>query len=153
MNWTHRDSCQVLMRLQIILQLRPNPRIGLFFEKIPEVFLPVLWFDAEAAIDEEMASQVPWPQCDTTRKKTNYDTVSFWKNLLEIGISTSVFFFLGKDVGSDANSRPALWCDLSGWSCPLSCPLPQVGQCTTAKLLWTRKFSQQLHFQTEESNQ
>ena len=47
------------MRLQIILQLRPNPRIGLFFEKIPEVFLPVLWFDAEAAIDEEMASQVP----------------------------------------------------------------------------------------------
>jgi len=49
---------QVLMRLQIILQLRPNPRIGLFFEKIPEVFLPVLWFDAEAAIDEEMASQV-----------------------------------------------------------------------------------------------
>ena len=59
MNWTHRDSCQVLMRLQIILQLRPNPRIGLFFEKIPEVFLPVLWFDAEAAIDEEMASQVP----------------------------------------------------------------------------------------------
>jgi len=27
-------------------------------EKIPEVFLPVLWFDAEAAIDEEMASQV-----------------------------------------------------------------------------------------------
>jgi len=49
---------QVLMRLQIILQLRPNPYIGLFFAKIPEVFLPVLWFDAEAAIDEEMASQV-----------------------------------------------------------------------------------------------
>merc|ERR1711934_1061743 len=49
---------QVLMRLQIIIQLRPNPNIGLFFEKLPEVFLPVLWFDAEAAIDEEMASQV-----------------------------------------------------------------------------------------------
>merc|ERR1719209_164268 len=49
---------QVLMRLQIILQLRPNPNIGSFFEKIPEVFLPVLWFDAEAAINEEMASQV-----------------------------------------------------------------------------------------------
>ena len=46
------------MRLQIILQLRPNPNIGSFFAKIPEVFLPVLWFDAEAAIDEEMASQV-----------------------------------------------------------------------------------------------
>ena len=46
------------MRLQIIIQLRPNPNIGLFFEKLPEVFLPVLWFDAEAAIDEEMASQV-----------------------------------------------------------------------------------------------
>ena len=46
------------MRLQIILQLRPNPYIGLFFAKIPEVFLPVLWFDAEAAIDDEMASQV-----------------------------------------------------------------------------------------------
>jgi len=49
---------QVLMRLQIILQLRPNPNIGTFFAKLPEVFLPVLWFDAEAAIDEEMASQV-----------------------------------------------------------------------------------------------
>ena len=49
---------QVLMRLQIILQLRPNPNIGGFFAKLPEVFLPVLWFDAEAAIDEEMASQV-----------------------------------------------------------------------------------------------
>jgi len=46
------------MRLQIILQLRPNPNIGGFFAKLPEVFLPVLWFDAEAAIDEEMASQV-----------------------------------------------------------------------------------------------
>ena len=78
------------MRLQIILQLRPNPRIGLFFEKIPEVFLPVLWFDAEAAIDEEMASQVPWPQFV---EKRNFDTVSFWKNLLEISIPTSVFFF------------------------------------------------------------
>ena len=62
------------MRLQIILQLRPNPGIGGFFGNIPEVFLPggrqftslgdkhgiypVLWFDAEASIDEEMASQV-----------------------------------------------------------------------------------------------
>jgi len=49
---------QVLMRLQIILQLRPNPNIGSFFGKIPELFLPVFWFDAEASIEGEMASQV-----------------------------------------------------------------------------------------------
>ena len=59
------------MRLQIILQLRPNPRIGLFFEKIPEVFLPVLWFDAEAAINEEMASQVPRPKDNSARKEVS----------------------------------------------------------------------------------
>jgi len=49
---------QVLMRLQIILQIRPNPNIGTFFEHLPEVFLPVIWFDAEAVIDEENASQI-----------------------------------------------------------------------------------------------
>ena len=120
------------MRLQIILQLRPNPRIGLFFEKIPEVFLPVLWFDAEAAIDEEMASQVPWPQCDTLRRKMELRHSIFLKELVRNKYFNICFLFSGKDVGSDANCRPPLWCNLFGRSCPLSCllPLPQVGQWT-----------------------
>ena len=46
------------MRLQIILQLSPNPNLGTFFENLTPVLLPVLWFDAEAAITEEIADQL-----------------------------------------------------------------------------------------------
>ena len=46
------------MRLQIIIQLRPNTNIGSFFHDLPNVFLPVLWFDAEASITEDIASQL-----------------------------------------------------------------------------------------------
>lgn len=49
---------EVLLRLQIIIQLRPNPNIGTFFEKVPNIFLPVFWFSADTVIDEEMASQL-----------------------------------------------------------------------------------------------
>jgi len=34
---------EVLMRLQIILQLRPNTNIGTFFNDLPNIFLPVFW--------------------------------------------------------------------------------------------------------------
>lgn len=46
------------MRLQIIIQLRPNTNIGTFFNDLPNVFLPVFWFDAEASITEDIASQL-----------------------------------------------------------------------------------------------
>ena len=46
------------MRLQIILQLRPNKNIGNFFSDLPTVFLPVFWFDAEASITDDIASQL-----------------------------------------------------------------------------------------------
>eukprot|EP00092_Neocalanus_flemingeri_P015544 GFUD01016826.1.p1 GENE.GFUD01016826.1~~GFUD01016826.1.p1 ORF type:complete len:503 (+),score=103.28 GFUD01016826.1:2-1510(+) len=49
---------QVLMRLQIILQIRSNPNIGAFFSNLPDIFLPVFWFDAEAVVTPELASQV-----------------------------------------------------------------------------------------------
>ena len=46
------------MRLQIILQLSPNPNIGSYLGNIPDVFLPVLWFDAEAVITDTIADQL-----------------------------------------------------------------------------------------------
>lgn len=49
---------QVLMRLQVILQVRSNPNIGGFFSNLPELFLPVFWFDAEAVVTPELASEV-----------------------------------------------------------------------------------------------
>ena len=49
---------QVLMRLQIILQLSPNPNLGTFFANLTPVLLPVLWFDAEASITEDIADQL-----------------------------------------------------------------------------------------------
>ena len=45
------------MRLQIIIQLKPNTNIGTLSE-LPNVFLPVLWFDAEASITEDIAAQL-----------------------------------------------------------------------------------------------
>jgi len=49
---------QVLMRLQIILQIKSNPGVGSFFTNLPDVFLPVFWFDAEAVVTPELAGQV-----------------------------------------------------------------------------------------------
>jgi len=49
---------QVMMRLQVILQIRSNPGIGTFFTNLPELFLPIFWFDAEAVVTPELASQV-----------------------------------------------------------------------------------------------
>jgi len=49
---------EVLMRLQIILQLSPNPNLGSFFTNLTPVLLPVLWFDAEASITDEIADQL-----------------------------------------------------------------------------------------------
>lgn len=49
---------EVLMRLQIILQLAPNPNIGSFFTNLRPVLLPVLWFDARAAITDDIADQL-----------------------------------------------------------------------------------------------
>ena len=46
------------MRLQIILQMSPNPQIGSYFGNLPDVFLPVLWFDAEAVITHDIADQL-----------------------------------------------------------------------------------------------
>ena len=46
------------MRLQIILQLAPNPNIGSFFTNLRPVLLPVLWFDAKAAITDDIADQL-----------------------------------------------------------------------------------------------
>ena len=46
------------MRLQIILQLSPNPNLGSFFTNLTPVLLPVLWFDAEASITDEIADQL-----------------------------------------------------------------------------------------------
>ena len=46
------------MRLQISLQLAPNPTIGTFFTNLRPVILPVFWFDAEAAITEDIADQL-----------------------------------------------------------------------------------------------
>ena len=46
------------MRLQIILQLSPNPNIGSYFTSLPDVLLPVLWFDAEAVLTQEIADQL-----------------------------------------------------------------------------------------------
>ena len=94
------------MRLQIILQLRPNPNIGSFFAKLPELFLPVLWFDAEAAIDEEMASQVlfekntkkeptgprkKWHTKKNNPAKTNYYSLSQVKLLAAMPMAGLIF--------------------------------------------------------------
>jgi len=49
---------QVLMRLQIIIQIRSNPTIGTFLSNLPELFLPVFWFDAVAAVTPDLASEV-----------------------------------------------------------------------------------------------
>jgi len=49
---------EVLMRLQIVLQILPNPNIGSFLTNLSPVFLPVMWFDAEARITEDIASQL-----------------------------------------------------------------------------------------------
>lgn len=49
---------EVLMRLQIMLQLTPNPNIGSFFTNLRPVLLPVLWFDAQASITVEIADQL-----------------------------------------------------------------------------------------------
>ena len=49
---------EVLMRLQIIIQLKPNTNIGTFLHDLPEVFLPVFWFDAEASVTEDIAAQL-----------------------------------------------------------------------------------------------
>merc|ERR1712241_75883 len=49
---------EVLMRLQIIIQLKPNKNIGSFFSNLPDVFLPVFWFDAEASVTADIASQL-----------------------------------------------------------------------------------------------
>jgi len=49
---------QVLMRLQIIVQVRSNPTIGGFFSDLPELFLPVFWFDAEAVVTPDLAGEV-----------------------------------------------------------------------------------------------
>ena len=49
---------EVLMRLQIMLQLTPNPNIGSFFTNLRPVLLPVLWFDAQAAITDDIADQL-----------------------------------------------------------------------------------------------
>ena len=46
------------MRLQIIIQLKPNRNIGTFLHDLPTVFLPVFWFDAEASITEDIAAQL-----------------------------------------------------------------------------------------------
>ena len=46
------------MRLQIILQLAPNPNIGSFFTNLRPVLLPVLWFDAQAVITDDIADQL-----------------------------------------------------------------------------------------------
>ena len=46
------------MRLQIIIQLKPNKNIGSFFTDLPDVFLPVFWFDAEASVTEDIAAQL-----------------------------------------------------------------------------------------------
>ena len=37
---------------------RPNPNIGSFLTRVPEMFLPVFWFEAEAEVTEELADQV-----------------------------------------------------------------------------------------------
>ena len=49
---------EVLMRLQIILKLSPNPKIGSFFTNLRPVLLPVLWFDAQAVITDDIADQL-----------------------------------------------------------------------------------------------
>jgi len=49
---------QVLMRLQIIVQIRSNPTIAGFMANLPDVFLPVFWFDAEAVVTSELADQI-----------------------------------------------------------------------------------------------
>ena len=49
---------EVFMRLQIMLQLTPNPNIGSFFTNLRPVLLPVLWFDAQAAITDDIADQL-----------------------------------------------------------------------------------------------
>jgi hypothetical protein len=43
-----------------VLQLRPNPNMGDNFADLPNVFLPVLWFSAEANVTEAMAAQIWW---------------------------------------------------------------------------------------------
>lgn len=47
----------VSVKLQINIHLRPNPSISLL-KDVPDVFLPMLWFEVRAEMTPEMASQV-----------------------------------------------------------------------------------------------
>ena len=49
---------QVLMRLQIIIQIRSNPTIGTFLSDLPELFLPVFWFEAEGVVTPDLATKI-----------------------------------------------------------------------------------------------
>jgi len=48
----------VQMRLQIIMQIRPNENLGGNFARLSDTFLPVIWFDAEASSTPELEDQV-----------------------------------------------------------------------------------------------
>ena len=49
---------QVLMRLQVVIHVRSNSNIGGFMSDLPDIFLPVFWFDAEATVTAELAREV-----------------------------------------------------------------------------------------------
>jgi hypothetical protein len=51
---------EVKMRLQIMMQIRPNSALGKNWKDLPETFLPVIWFDAQAKTNKEMDSQIWW---------------------------------------------------------------------------------------------
>ena len=46
------------MRMQVSLQVFPNPGLGGFFTHLTPTILPVFWFEAEASITEEMAQKL-----------------------------------------------------------------------------------------------
>ena len=49
---------QLQMRMQVSLQVSPNPGLGGFFTHLTPVILPVFWFEAEASITEDMAQKL-----------------------------------------------------------------------------------------------
>ena len=55
----HRSPrLQIEMRMQVSLQVSPNPGLGGFFTHLTPTILPVFWFEAEASITEEMAQKL-----------------------------------------------------------------------------------------------
>eukprot|EP00088_Acartia_fossae_P060383 TRINITY_DN72290_c0_g1_i1.p1 TRINITY_DN72290_c0_g1~~TRINITY_DN72290_c0_g1_i1.p1 ORF type:complete len:171 (-),score=46.31 TRINITY_DN72290_c0_g1_i1:188-700(-) len=51
---------EVKMRLQIMMQMRPHDNLGENWKKLPETFLPVIWFDAQAHTDRTVDTTIWW---------------------------------------------------------------------------------------------